>query len=199
MRFLLVLLLVSQGLFSCNYESGQKVENQQIFYANGNLREERTFTDDSTQLVKKYYESGELMSRGDEKNGIRNGYWLEQYIDGAIRWKGQYVNDSVLYDTNRLGVCDCKILSRNKSNLLVAGIRNPVRLKINGIHPRDICSAIVQNGTIDISDSLEMFDMDFTPKIEGEMSVKLYVIMNRGGAKGDTLSVCERILKVVGK
>lgn len=45
-------------------------------------------------------------------------YWLEQYIDGAIRWKGQYVNDSVLYDTNRLGVCDCKILSRNNSNLL---------------------------------------------------------------------------------
>lgn len=118
--------------------------------------------------TKTLYANGAIASEGKTCSGRKQGEWQEWYSDGALRWKGSYKNDSVVYaipDTT----ADCEMTLINGDSLHVGRFSN-VRIKVGKIYPNELMVAVT-NGKITVSDHKDLYDYRIIPERAGELKL----------------------------
>ncbi len=154
------------------------IENncKRYFYQNSNkLREERVYQikgDTADYDLKTYYTDGQISSKGQVKNSNKIGFWQEWYVDGTLKWKGNYENNRRKL---KIPVSGAKVILMD--SLLKKDQFSQLRIKVEGIHPNDIIIEC-KNGIIKNSDNKSMFDFMVKPGHLGMMNFVLFVRAN---------------------
>lgn len=89
--FLLTILLF---LFSCKDQPLLRVVKES--HPNGKEKSVQYFIDKNNEQIlvteEQFYESGQIMSKGDFKNNLRHGHWKFWYENGNLWSEGEFKN-----------------------------------------------------------------------------------------------------------
>jgi hypothetical protein len=147
-------------------------KTKKVYYDTGQIKEERIYeqrNDTTNFFVIYYYLNGQIHSKGYIKNGLRNGEWQEWYLDGSLKWTGEYDNNErklQLPSSSPIIIFEDSVLRKNKQTYL--------KVNVDGIHPNDMVVAC-NNGIINVSDKKEIFDYMVTPKHQGKIKFIYFV------------------------
>jgi len=112
--------------------------------------------------------NGRLKRAGKICNGLRQGRWFEDYAEGALRWQGTYVNDTLdmhpPIDSSEIHVA---FLTGD----LRAGQEAQVRVQVSDIHP-SFFTIDVENGTIVPPGDPDMYDEAIRPAAPGTLVMR---------------------------
>lgn len=112
--------------------------------------------------------NGRLKRAGQVCNGLKQGPWFEEYFDGAIRWQGNYVNDTLVMhpptDSTAIQV------SFVNADGLHAGREAMMRIAVGDLHPSTFMVSVT-NGTLEPPGDPDMYDYAIRPLAAGELRV----------------------------
>jgi len=118
--------------------------------------------------TKTLHSNGAVASAGKTCSGRKHGEWQEWYSDGALKWKGRYTHDTVLYaPVDTAALCEMTLL--NGDSLRVGRTSN-VRIRVGNIYPGELMIAIT-NGKITASDRKDFYDYQILPGHAGELKL----------------------------
>jgi len=163
----LMILFCFLVLSSCN--------NTEVKYFNtGEIQEEIKNSDNNCKDVLRYYKNGQKASSGKICDNLKESSWQEWYVDGMIKWEGEYKNGKPHYKNFNLKELNCALTIKGNPDTLQTDITYPIRVSIVGIHPQDIL-VTTNNGVIYFDENRDEYDYKIIPEKKGP--IKLYTFV----------------------
>ncbi len=142
------------------------------FYETGELKKEIITVCDSIYTEYQYYKNGNLKSKGNYINAVKQGLWEEWYPNKEIKWEGKYVDG---YREINIFQQKPNIIfeSDPEPELLNIGMDYKIQIHIKGLHPEDLVVACT-NGIVKLAKDSEYNEFILHPKKRGDLKLKVY-------------------------
>ncbi|HEX2618211.1 MAG TPA: hypothetical protein VHL57_11760 [Flavobacteriales bacterium] len=125
--------------------------------------------------------NGRLKRAGKVCNGLKQGRWIEDYADGAVRWEGDYLNDTLVVHPP----ADSSIILVNfPGGTPRVGQEAALRIRVGDIHP-SLLRVTVSNGTIGPAGDPDMYDHAVRPSVAGLLQIRVGWTDPRTGQEHD--------------